>query len=97
MPHAVTMAAEPPTPDVREAAFRAVPAVAAVMGCAAVRPVVTDISRPRDGGLAWMVTADLSGCGGTAESLRIIVEPRSETGPRGTLERWLVVSLGLEP
>ncbi len=97
LPHAVTMAAEPPTPDVREAAFRAVPAVAAVMGCAAVRPVVTDISRPRDGGLAWMVTADLSGCGGTAESLRIIVEPRSETGPRGTLERWLVVSLGLEP
>lgn len=97
LPHAVSAAPEPPTPEVREAAFRAVPAVHAVRECAPARPVVTTARWQREGGLTWTVTADLAACGRPAESLRMLMEPRSETGERGTLERWLVVSLSLEP
>jgi len=98
LPADVAAAPEPPTPAVREEAFRSVPAVQAVSACGTVRPEVIRVDRRTGAGDddAWKVSADLSACGGPGGTLRIDVAARSETGQRGTVERWLVVGLDVD-
>lgn len=95
LPHEMAVAPEPPTAAQREEVFRNVPAVQAIVACQEARPTVTETKRTRTNDETWTVEADLALCGGPG-TLRMQVEPRSETGPRGTLERWRVVGLAVE-
>ncbi len=96
LPHEVTMGTEPPTPAVREEAFRATAAVRAIQACGQSQPAVTQVRRLGTSGSVWRVSGDLSACAAVSGELRVELEPRSETGPRGPLERWLVIGLGVE-
>lgn len=96
LPHEVTLGTEPPTRAVREEAFRATAAVQAVEACGQSRPTVTLVRRLGTSGSVWRVSADLAACAAASGELRVELESRAETGPRGPLERWLVVGLGVE-
>jgi hypothetical protein len=96
LPHELAVASEPPTPTVREDAFRSTPAVAAIMACAGTRPTVTTVRRVAANEAVWTVAADLGACGDQPGSLQINVMPRTETAQGGSLERWLVVGLAVE-
>lgn len=95
LPHEVTVGTEPPTPAVREEAFRATAAVRAIEACGPRKPAVAQVRRLGTSGSVWRVSGDLAACGGAGE-LRVELESRAEVGPRGPLERWLVVGLGVE-
>ena len=97
LPHDVIAGPEPPTVAIREAAFVAVPAVVAVTNCAEIRPTLGVARRSIAGDGSWVVWADLAACGGSAETLRLEVGPRTVTGPQGIVERWLVKTLGVDP
>lgn len=96
LPHEVTVGTEPPAPGVREEAFRATAAVRAIEACGQSQPAVTQARRLGTGGSVWRVSGDLKACGIAPGELRVELESRAETGPRGPLERWLVVGLGVE-
>lgn len=96
LPHEVTMGTEPPTPAVREEAFRATAAVRAIEACVQGRPTLKRVRRLGTSGSVWRVAGDLAACGASSGELRLDLESRAETGPRGPLERWLVVGLGVE-
>lgn len=97
LPHEVMVGSEPPSPTAREEALRATAAVVAIEACGNERPSVLGVQRAAMSEPAWNVRADLAACGAAGRHLRLAVAPRSETGPWGTRERWLVVGLDVEP
>jgi hypothetical protein len=76
--------------------FTELPAVKAVIGCAASRLSITQAAAAGTDDGAWMLQADLSPCGDPGSMLRLVVVPRRVRGTAGAVEQWRLVAASID-